>query len=259
MTGKGFHNFKSLPLVSIITIVFNGEKSIGRTIKSIINQTYPHIEYIVIDGGSADRTIDIVKQFGDKITFWKSEPDRGISDAFNKGISVATGEIIGFVNSDDWYNEDTIEQIVPYFSEYSVVYGDVQFWDGPKIKHRTHSNHLKLKHGMTLAHPAVFVKKEMYQKFGLFNLDFKIAMDYEFIAKLYFNEETFYNVNRIIVNMSLGGLSDRNWLRAFEEEKKIKTLYLGSIQSNYFFLKQVLLLSLQRLRLWLYAKKSTLN
>src|SRR5687768_15692501 len=100
----------NLPLVSIITIVFNGQKSIERAINSVLGQTYPNIEYIIIDGGSTDGTIDIIKKYQHKIAFWKSEPDNGIADAFNKGLSCAKGNIIGFVNADDWYNPDTISK-----------------------------------------------------------------------------------------------------------------------------------------------------
>jgi len=245
----GFENTR--PLVTIITIVFNGEKTIQRTIESVKEQTYSNIEYVIIDGGSTDKTIEIVKRNEANIAFWKSEKDKGISDAFNKGIEVSRGSIIGFLNADDWYNPDTIERIVPYFDEFSVVYGDVQFWDGSESKHRTYADHNKLNQGMTLAHPAVFIKRSMYERYGLFNLEFKIAMDYEFIAKLYFNKESFYSINDILVNMSLGGLSDRNWLKAFKEEKKIKTSYLGEVRSNYFFLRQTLLFSFQRLRIWI--------
>lgn len=241
------------PLVSIITVVFNGAKSLERTIKSVISQGYPNIEYIVIDGGSSDGTVDIIKKYEDNITYWKSEPDGGISDAFNKGLSMATGDIVGFINADDWYNADTVELVVRNFEKFSVVYGDVQFWDGSKRGHRTHSNHLKLRQGMALAHPAVFVKRSMYQKYGQFNLEFKIAMDYEFIARLYFNKESFHNINSVLANMGLGGLSDRNWLKAFMEEKKVKRSYLGVIRSNFYFIKQTILFSMQRGRLWLNA------
>ncbi|MES2284324.1 MAG: glycosyltransferase family 2 protein [Bacteroidota bacterium] len=227
-----------LPLISIITIVYNGAKYIERTINSVINQTYHNIEFIIIDGGSTDQTLDIIKKYEDKITFWKSEPDLGIADAFNKGISVAKGSIIGFVNSDDWYEDDTIEKVVGYFDSYSVVFGDVQFWEKNKKTHRTYGDHNRLHHGMTIAHPAVFVKKEIYNKYGLFNLEYKIAMDYEFILRLYFNKVSFYNIESILVNMSLGGLSDRKWLEACIEERKIKGLYIGKIWSYYCFIKQ---------------------
>lgn len=227
-----------LPLISVITIVYNGAKDIERAINSVINQTYPNIEFIIIDGGSTDQTLDIIRQYEDKITFWKSEPDQGIADAFNKGISVAKGSIIGFVNSDDWYEDNAIEKVVGYFDSYSVVFGDVQFWDKNKSAHRTYGNHHRLRHGMTIAHPAVFVKKEIYDKYGLFNLDYKIAMDYEFILRIYFNKVAFYNIESIIVNMSLGGVSHRKWVEAIIEERKIKDLYIGKIWSYYCFVKQ---------------------
>jgi glycosyltransferase involved in cell wall biosynthesis len=247
----GFENTR--PLVSIITIVFNGEKTIQRTLESVKRQTYLNIEHIIIDGGSTDKTLEIIKRFETSITFWHSEKDNGISDAFNKGIGAAKGIIIGFLNADDWYNPNTIETIIPFFNQFSVVYGDVQFWEDNEIKHRTYADHSKLKQGMTLAHPAVFVKRSMYEKYGVFNVNYKIAMDYEFIARLYFNQESFHNIHGVLVNMSLGGLSDRNWLKAFKEEKKVKSLYLGVIRSNYFFLKQTLLFSFQRFRLWIQS------
>lgn len=227
-----------LPLISVITIVYNGEKFIERTINSVINQTYPNVEFIIIDGGSTDQTLDIVRKYEDKISFWKSEPDQGIADAFNKGISVAKGSIIGFVNSDDWYEVNTIEKVAGYFDTNEVVFGDVQFWEKNKKAHRTYGNHNRLNHGMTIAHPAVFVKKEIYDRYGLFNLEYKIAMDYEFILRLYFNKVSFYNIESIIVNMSLGGLSDRKWVEACIEERKIKDLYIGKIWSYYCFIKQ---------------------
>lgn len=237
---------KNLPLVSIITIVFNGSKSIERTITSVLGQRYSNIEYILIDGGSTDGTIDIIKKYDNKIAYWISEPDKGIPDAFNKGLVRAKGTIIGFLNADDWYNEDTIDQVVPHFQNYPVVYGDVQFWDKGQMKERTYGNHSKLALGMTIAHPAVFVKKEVYDKYGLFNLNFRIAMDYEFIARLHYNAISFFNINSIIVNMNRGGLSDRKWMQAFLEERKVKELYQGKARSYYYFLRQCLLFPLSR-------------
>lgn len=239
------------PLVSVVTVVFNGERTIERAIKSVLQQTYPNIEYIVIDGGSTDNTVSIITKYANRIAHWQSEPDGGIADAFNKGIERANGEIIAFLNADDWYNPDAVERVVPFFDRHSVVYGDVQFWKGSLKRHKTKASHLKLHQGMTLAHPAVFVRRAMHGKYGLFNPQFKIGMDYEFIAKLYFNKEPFCKVDAVLANMSLGGLSDRKWLSAFSEEKKVKARYLGRVLSNYAFFKQIVLFSLQRLRLWL--------
>jgi glycosyltransferase involved in cell wall biosynthesis len=242
------------PLVSIITIVYNGEKSIERAIKSIADQTYPHIEYIVIDGGSKDRTVEILKKWNHKISHWVSEPDRGIADAFNKGVRVAKGSIIGFVNSDDWYNPDTVEKIVPYFKSFDVVYGDVQFWKDGKKAHRTFATHTKLKQGMSLAHPAVFVAADIYRQVGLFNIECRICMDYEFMLRVFLRHVRFRNINEIIVNMQLGGLSDKYWMKAFKEERAIKAKYIGQFMAGVYFARQVLLFSTGKL-LRLFNKK----
>lgn len=114
----------SEPLVSIITVVFNGEKYLEQTILSVLNQTYSNIEYIIIDGGSSDATLDIINKYTDKIDYWVSEPDSGIYDAMNKGISLATGQLIGIINSDDWYELDAVEEIVRAYKDGStIIYG----------------------------------------------------------------------------------------------------------------------------------------
>ena len=103
---------KRKPLVSIVTIVYNGEKHLEQTIQSVLNQTYSNIEYIIIDGGSKDNTINIIEKYSDRLAYWISEKDNGISDAFNKGIAKSTGEIVGLINADDWYDFDAIKHVV---------------------------------------------------------------------------------------------------------------------------------------------------
>ena len=105
-------NSYSSPLVSIITVVFNGERFIEKTINSVISQTYKNIEYIIIDGGSTDKTLDIIRQYEDRIDYWISEPDNGIYNAMNKGIKLSRGKLIGLINSDDWYMENAVETVV---------------------------------------------------------------------------------------------------------------------------------------------------
>src|SRR5688500_14665300 len=117
---------ENTPLVSVITVVYYGEKYIDAVIKSVLNQTYNYIEYIIIDGGSSDNTISIIKKYERQISFWVSENDEGISDAFNKGITKARGEIIGIINSDDWYEKDAVEKVVANSKNADVIYSDMQ-------------------------------------------------------------------------------------------------------------------------------------
>ncbi|HEX5026205.1 MAG TPA: glycosyltransferase family 2 protein, partial [Agriterribacter sp.] len=119
---------EELPLVSIITIVYNGEKFIEKCIQSVLDQSYPNIEYIVIDGGSSDHTVDIIERYTASIKHWISEKDKGISDAFNKGLKRATGEIVGMINADDWYEPNTVEKIVQEIDDFDIVYGDLRLW-----------------------------------------------------------------------------------------------------------------------------------
>ena len=118
------------PLISIITVVRNGEVHLEEAIKSVLNQSYGNIEYVVIDGNSTDSTLDIIRKYEDRIDYWISEPDKGISDAFNKGIALCKGEWIGIINADDWYELDTFNNIIQQAkaSNSSVIYGNMQVW-----------------------------------------------------------------------------------------------------------------------------------
>ena len=130
LIGKHKRNIEGKPLVTIITIVKNGEKYIENAIKSVINQTYENIEYIIIDGRSTDRTLDIIATYNESIDYWISEKDSGISDAFNKGINLANGELIGIVNSDDWLETNAVETIVNHLDEkHSIYCGNLKLYD----------------------------------------------------------------------------------------------------------------------------------
>lgn len=203
--------------VSIITVVLNGKDTIGHTIESVLSQTYKGIEYILIDGGSTDGTVDIIKKHEDKIAYWISEPDRGIYDAMNKGINVATGEIVGILNSDDMYAETSvIEDVVNLVSKEKVdtCYGDLVYVDKDDtnkiIRHWKSGVYRKdmFKKGWMPPHPAFFVSRELYRKYGAFNTDFQIASDYELMLRfLYkFGCSTAY-IPKILVKMRTGGNS----------------------------------------------------
>jgi len=193
-----------LPLVSIITVVYNGEKKIEQAIQSVLGQSYKNIEYIIIDGGSKDGTMEIVKKYQDQLR-WISEKDEGISDAFNKGIKIASGEIIGIINADDWYENDAIEHVVKNFQGNDVIYGDMRMWGNEKIEFVVKGNHEILKDEMTVNHPTVFIAKACYDKFGLFDKSYRCAMDYDLLLRLKVNNCRFKYVPKILANMSLAG------------------------------------------------------
>ena len=179
--------------ISIITPTYNSAKTLSRTIDSIISQNYKDIEYIVMDGGSSDGTQDIVLGYKDRLGIkFISEKDEGIYDAMNKGIRLATGDIIGILNSDDFYNnESLLSDVAQAFNDESIeaVYGDISYFgnDINKVTRYWKAGEYKeskLNNGWVIPHPALFVRKSMYDKCGLFNIDFKIAADYEFILRI---------------------------------------------------------------------------
>jgi glycosyltransferase len=211
---------KNYPLVSIITTVFNGENSIEAAIKSVLNQNYPNIEYIIIDGGSTDGTIEIVNKYRDKIAKFISESDKGIYDGMNKGLKMANGEIIGFLNADDLYtNKNVIETMVKSLEERNadVCWGDlvyvdtkdsdkiIRYWKSSDYKEE------KIKRGWMPPHPTFFVKKWVYEKYGGFNLDFSISADYELMLRFLekYKIKSCY-IPQIFVKMRIGGQSNKS-------------------------------------------------
>lgn len=179
--------------ISLITPSYNSAKTIARTIDSVIAQNYSDLEYIIIDGVSKDKTAEIVSSFKDRINIkFVSEPDKGIYDAMNKGIKMASGEIIGILNSDDLFdNDQVLSSVAEAFKDEKIdaVYGDVKYfsadvnqatryWRAGKYRES------KLNNGWVIPHPALFVRRTVYERYGLFNPDFRIAGDYEFILRI---------------------------------------------------------------------------
>jgi glycosyltransferase involved in cell wall biosynthesis len=178
--------------VSIITVCFNSKKTIEDTLKSVQSQTYPNIEYIVIDGNSKDCTNEIVSKYKDVVSVHVSESDNGLYDAMNKGIKFATGDIIGVLNSDDIFaNDNIIQQIVNSIGTYQGVYGDVGFYSehafADKKRHYSSKGFTKDKfsRGMMPAHPSFYARKECYERAGLYRTDFKIASDFDMVLRIF--------------------------------------------------------------------------
>jgi glycosyltransferase len=206
--------------ISIITVVYNNTKTIRDAIDSVLSQTYKNIEYIIVDGGSTDGTVEIVRSYGNKISKFVSEKDNGLYDAMNKGIRLATGDIVGILNSDDFYkSNDILEIVANEFNNKNIdcLYGDLEYVDAndtDKIVRYWKSKpfHVGLfQKGWHPAHPTFFIKRECYEKYGLFNFDFKIAADYEIMLRfleLYKLKSSY--VNKTFVKMRVGGESNRS-------------------------------------------------
>lgn len=206
--------------ISIITITYNSAKTLRDTIESVLSQSYPDIEYIIVDGKSKDETCDIVRSYGDRISRFVSEKDNGLYDALNKGIGMATGEVVGFLHSDDIYaSTETVKLIAEAFIRFKVdsVYGDlvyvdqndtsqiIRFWRSRK------ASRSRLLTGWMPPHPTFYVKRSVYEQYGGFNTSFRIAADYESILRFLvrFRITTFY-IPLILIRMRVGGESNKS-------------------------------------------------
>jgi glycosyltransferase involved in cell wall biosynthesis len=198
-----------LPLISIITVVFNTVKTIEQTISSVLNQPYENLEYIIIDGGSTDGTLDIIKKYDDRIDFWISEADKGIYDAMNKGISYAKGELIGIINSDDWYEPDIISYIAEIYKksdQNTVIHGMLRNYKDDKFYSIKGNSIRVLKYDM-IQHPTCFVSKSIYQQFGMYDLKYKYSADYDLVLRYVNSGIQFKFIEQVIANFRIGGIS----------------------------------------------------
>lgn len=216
---------KSLMKVSIITTAYNSADTIKDTIESVLSQTYNDIEYWIIDGNSKDGTVNIIKEYEplfDGRLHYVSESDKGIYDAMNKGLSKCAGDIVGFLNSDDYFTSvDIIENIVNTFensnTHLDAVYGDIHFVkpDNPNKIIRYYSsalfNRFWLRFGFMPAHPSFYATREIYEKYGNYSLEYKIASDYEMMVRLFYkNRIKAKYIKKDFVTMRIGGISTKN-------------------------------------------------
>ncbi len=217
--------------ISIITVVYNNVNTIRTAIESVLSQTYSNIEYIIVDGGSNDGTVEIINEYYDKISLFISEKDDGIYDAMNKGVTKATGDVIGILNSDDLYeNNKILELIATQFIDYKeldILYGDLVYVsknDISKVVRRWKScdyDDTFFERGEVPPHPTLFLKKNIYEIAGSFNLEYKLAADYEFMIRI-FKKYTFKSkyISQVFVKMRLGGATNKN----------LKNIYLGNLE-----------------------------
>lgn len=254
---------KTTPLISIITVVYNGEKHLEETIQSVINQTYTNIEYIIIDGGSTDKTLGIIKKYKENIDYWISEKDSGIYDAMNKGIKASKGEYIGLVNSDDYYEYNAIEIIVNQIKKQpdkDVFFGNMyminKYLSGKKIQ--TYKKGENLEKRFSIWHPTTFVKKQTYTEYGLFDTSYKIAADYELLLRFHTKKCKFQYINKAISNFREGGISYYNKSLA-NERFRIQILYTSFFNAHFNRIKYKITGFFQKVFMFTFGKKKYHN
>lgn len=228
--------------VSIITVTYNSEKYLPDCIDSVAKQVNADIEHIIIDGRSTDGTVDVIKRYGRHISKWISETDRGMYDAINKGMAMATGDIIGILNSDDMLEtEDVISTIVETFEKEHVgaVYGDLEYvysddinkvfriWKGKPYKRSLFNL------GWMPAHPTFYIKRALVEEFGGYESHYFTAADYEFMSRYLFHHwvNAFY-IPKLIVKMRVGGQSNKNFQQRFRANRRD---YLAMKKNNIPF------------------------
>lgn len=221
--------------ISIITVCLNSESTIKQTIESVVKQKDKNVEYIIVDGNSTDRTLEIINKYKSRIDIIVSEPDCGIYDAMNKGIFLARGDIIGIINSDDWYEQGIFQKIQKCFndSDADVVYGKMNLISkNGNTKLLIPTNIKKLRYEMEIPHSTAFVKKIVYEKYGLFSLEYKIAADYELMLRYYSKGIKFVYLNELLANFRLGGISNKDSKTCAYETLSISKKYLSYCPLN---------------------------
>ena len=259
---KGYFK-KSLedkPLISIITVVFNGEKYLEETIQSVINQNYDNVEYIIIDGGSTDGTLDIIKKYEDRIDYWVSERDKGIYDAMNKGIIFSTGELVGIINADDYLYLNILEHVATTFDKnIDFLYGNVNIIDsegkviGEKYSLPKEQINIKIYSGMPFPHPSVFVNINTYKKIGLFDTSLRLSADFDFLLRLIEEKKNGIYIMKFTGAFRTGGQSG-GYSSLIENIKVLKKRNL-----NFFLIISIFINNYLKITAYNYFPKNIYN
>jgi len=226
------------PLISVVTVVRNGQQTIERTIQSVLAQSYPNIEYIVVDGASDDGTLDILRRYGERIDYWISEPDGGIYEAMNNGIKLCTGQAIGLLNCGDYYEPDFVERLlkvlpegqdvsdIVLYSDFSVIYEDVALCQ--KIR-----STMRIWGGMSICHQAMLIGRSVYESAGLYDSDFRLAGDYEYLLRMACRGTRFVHVPYYGVNFVDGGASLLMRRRSLQEAAVASKRHFGAYSPQH--------------------------
>lgn len=245
--GKQNRHQSSAPRVTVVTVVFNGEKTLEHTIRSVVTQSYANIEYIIIDGGSTDGTLDILKKYDGAIDYWLSEKDNGIYDAMNKGIALASGDYIGMLNSDDYFaSPDSLEIIAAQLVAGNVdaVFSCLDIVDPTNLdrvlrKYRISSfTPFMLRIGVMPPHPTFYCKKSCYEKAGQYRTDYRIAADFEMLTRLLIKHHVSWRfIDKTTVKMRSGGLSSSGFKASWVVNREItRACKSNGLYTNMFML-----------------------
>jgi glycosyltransferase involved in cell wall biosynthesis len=253
------------PLVTVITVVYNGADVLAETIESIINQTYSDIEYIVIDGASTDGTPEITQRYGEAITTLVREPDQGIYDAMNNGIRLAQGEIISLLNAGDCYRPEAVAMVVDAYqnsvplneTDCVLIAASLEYVTLSGVHYLIQPNLEQLNRDLSLPHPSLFVTKAVFDQFGLFSTSYTIAADYDFVLRTYRHCQTIL-LSEVSTVMAPNGKSGNYWLTAQEAHRARVSNGIAPV-SSYFELtvkrlRILIHLSLDKIGLWRFIE-----
>lgn len=229
--------------ISIITVCYNSASTIRNTIESVLSQSYSDIEYIIVDGSSSDGTLAIVAEFKDRIAVVVSEPDKGIYDAMNKGIKLATGDVVGILNSDDFFSNSTVIANVAdaFLNDTAIdgVYGDLIYVqkNNTDKKVRDYSSksfaRWKIRFGLMLPHPTLYLRREVFSKVGFYKLDYRVAADFEFITRLIKKSVSLKRLPKVMVKMREGGISSTGiWWRIHQNIEIARACRENGVYTN---------------------------
>ncbi len=213
LRGKRFESSPNAPVLSIVTVVYNGAASLRRTIDSVLSQGYANIEYIIVDGGSTDGTVDLLREYDDRLAYWSSSRDKGIYDAMNKGVGLCTGDWVAMINADDWYEPGTLKHVVEAIQKHpdaNVIHGDIwmRYPNGERSLKRARVSGFLLKYWeMVLNHPSFFVRRSFYQG-RPFDERLRVSADHKWTYEAFRDvPESFVHLPVPMSNFSVGGAS----------------------------------------------------
>lgn len=243
--------YKDEPLVSVATVVYNGVKYVEEAILSVLKQSYSNIEYIIVDGGSTDGTIDVLRKYEDQLDYWVSERDEGIYDAMNKCIRLSQGELIKLINADDLLKHDCIEKCVNIYKEIenkeTVINGFLErIRSDGTVKAIWKNDGVIVKGYEEFNHPSWIVPKSVYLRYGLYSADYKISGDYEYYLRLKERGVDFMTIKEPIVSFRAGGLS--YGLEGLREVLQINRSYTNVFEAYYDYFKRVVGKYLQKIK-----------